>query len=156
MAALLILPLFTPSLAAWSARQHWVMLPSAVPWGVLGPGLVAAGLALRIAAMVQLGSRFSPFVAVQPGHGLETRGLYAHIRHPGYLGALLACVGAALAFGSAAALPLAIGMLAAAGLRIRAEERLLAGHFGVAWEHYAARSGALWPRGPGHGLAPGS
>ena len=51
----------------------------------------AAGLALRVSAMQQLGARFSPLVALQQQHTLETTGWYAHVRHPGYLGALMAC-----------------------------------------------------------------
>ena len=146
MLALLVLPLVTPAVGAWGARRHLAALPQAVPWDVIGPALVAAGLALRIAAMARLGTRFSPLVAVQEGHVLETGGLYSRLRHPGYLGSLLAGVGGAVAFGSAAALPLVLGMFAAARVRIRHEERLLAATFGEAWSRYASRTGALWPR----------
>jgi protein-S-isoprenylcysteine O-methyltransferase Ste14 len=117
--------------------------PLAVSW--TGIALTAAGLWLRIAAMVRLGPRFSPLVAVQREHVLETSGPYAHVRHPGYLGALLTCLGGALAFGSAAALPLVALMLAAQLARVRREERVLAEHFGERWRAYAARTGALLP-----------
>jgi protein-S-isoprenylcysteine O-methyltransferase Ste14 len=108
--------------------------------------LVAAGLTLRIAAMAQLGPRFSPLVAVQAEHALETRGLYARIRHPGYLGAWLAALGAVLTFGSALGLvPLALFSLLIGG-RVRKEEALLATRFGEAWRDYRAHSGAFLPR----------
>jgi len=101
-----------------------------------------------------MGARFSPLLALQREHALETTGWYAFVRHPGYLGALLASWGAALAFGSALALPLA-GVLTLVQLdRVRREERLLAGHFGEAWSDYARRTGALLPRPAGRRAAP--
>lgn len=146
MLVLLVAPLLAPPVGALGARLGWAMLPAplAVSWA--GVALVAAGLALRITAMASLGPRFSPLVAVQREHVLETRGLYAHIRHPGYLGALLACLGGALAFGSALALPLVVAMRLAHAARIRREEAALERHFGDAWRDYARRSGALLPR----------
>jgi len=146
MALLLLVPLVTPMLGAMAAKRAWFTLPHANTVSWIAVAAVAAGLALRIAAMRQLGARFSPLVAVQRAHALETRGLYAHVRHPGYAGALLACLGGALAFGSGAALPMVAIMLAAQLARVRAEEALLAEHFGDAWRAYASRSGALLPR----------
>lgn len=146
MSVLLLAPLLAPMLGALGSRLEWAMLPrpGMVSWA--GIALVAAGLAIRIAAMAQLGPRFSPLVSVQREHALETRGLYARIRHPGYLGALLACLGGALAFGSALALPLVLAMRIAHAARIRREEALLSRHFGAAWDAYAQRTGALLPR----------
>lgn len=146
MIVLLVAPLFAPMVGAFGGRMGWAMLPQpeAVSWA--GIALVAAGLAVRITAMAQLGPRFSPVVAVQRQHALETRGLYAHIRHPGYLGSLAACLGGALAFGSALALPLVVAMRLAHAARIRREERVLAEHFGETWRDYVRRTGALLPR----------
>ncbi|MFM8559990.1 MAG: methyltransferase family protein, partial [bacterium] len=112
----------------------------------VGVGVAVLGLSLRVAAMRQLGARFSPLVALQQDHTLETRGWYAHVRHPGYLGAIAASLGTAVAFGSAVALPWVAVMLAVQVARIRREETLLAGRFGEAWTAYASRTGALWPR----------
>jgi protein-S-isoprenylcysteine O-methyltransferase Ste14 len=144
--ALLLLPLLTPPVAALGERLNllpWLAIP-AVEWS--GVALAALGFALRLAAMLQLGSRFSPLVVVQEGHRLETRGAYARVRHPGYLGAWLACAGSALAFGSALAWPLVAAFAMVLLARIRREESLLEGHFGDAWRAYRARSGALLPR----------
>jgi protein-S-isoprenylcysteine O-methyltransferase Ste14 len=145
MAVLLVVPLVTPLVGAYAARRAWATLPYANTVSWAGVAIVAAGLWLRIGSMVQLGPRFSPLVAVQDGHVLETSGAYAWVRHPGYLGALLACLGGAIAFGSGAALPLVALMLAAQLARVRREETLLAEHFGDAWKAYAARTGALLP-----------
>ena len=106
MLALLVLPLAAAPLGAFGARHALYTLPWANTVSWCGVALVAAGLWLRIAAMARLGRRFSPLVALQKDHVLETGGPYAFVRHPGYLGALLACLGAAIAFGSALALPL--------------------------------------------------
>lgn len=146
MVILFFAPLLTPLVAALGAQHHLWRLPGAPAWGWAGVALAACGFALRIAAMSQLGTRFSPLVAVQREHTLETRGLYGAIRHPGYLGALLGCLGSALAFDSALALPLFAIMLGAELARVRREEVLLARHFGAQWGAYAARTGALWPR----------
>lgn len=146
MLLLALIPLGTPALAAWGGRAGVWPLPAAAALGWLGVALSAAGLFMRVAAMLQLGPRFSPLLAVQREHRLETTGWYAVVRHPGYLGALLANFGAAVAFGSAVALPFALVMVLVQADRVRREERLLAGHFGEAWKTYANRTGALLPR----------
>uniref|UniRef100_A0A832I1Y9 Isoprenylcysteine carboxylmethyltransferase family protein n=1 Tax=Eiseniibacteriota bacterium TaxID=2212470 RepID=A0A832I1Y9_UNCEI len=148
LVALLVLPLAVGPLGAWGERAGLAPRPGGEALGWAGVALAAAGLALRIAAMAQLGPRFSPVVALQRGHALETAGLYARVRHPGYLGALLAAAGAALAFDSVLGFAAALGMLPAFRARIRREESLLESHFGDAWRAYRARTGALWP-GPG-------
>ena len=104
LVALLLVPLFTPMLCAWAERVALWPLPGGAPLRWAGVALAAAGLATRIAAMARLGDRFSPLVALQREHALETRGLYARMRHPGYLGSWLANLGVVLAFGSAAGL----------------------------------------------------
>lgn len=146
MLVLLVVPLVTPMLGAWAARRGWAVPPQALALSWAAIALVAAGQWLRIGAMLRLGPRFSPLVAVQKEHALETTGPYARVRHPGYLGALLTCLGGALAFGSLAALPLVALMLAAQLARVRREERLLAERFGDEWRAYASRTGALLPR----------
>lgn len=146
MLALAILPLAVPGVAAWGGRLALLPLPAPDLIGWLGVALSALGLWIRASAMRQLGARFSPFVALQREHVLETSGWYARVRHPGYLGALLASLGAAVAFGSALALPLVLAMTWFQWRRLRHEERVLAGHFGERWRAYAARTGALLPR----------
>lgn len=144
--ALLLLPLLTPPLSAWGERHGFWRLPGGEALGWCGVALAAAGFALRIAAMAQLGSRFSPLVAVQKEHALETRGLYARIRHPGYLGAWTAALGGALAFRSALAFPVLALMLIVLETRMRGEEETLERHFGDEWRRYRERSGRFWPR----------
>jgi protein-S-isoprenylcysteine O-methyltransferase Ste14 len=146
MLALALIPLAIPGVSAWGGRLRMWPLPAPELLGWLGVALSALGLGIRVAAMRQLGVRFSPLLAVQREHALETTGWYARVRHPGYLGSLLASWGAAIVFGSALALPLAAVMTAFQWDRVRREERLLEGQFGDAWRAYAARTGALLPR----------
>jgi protein-S-isoprenylcysteine O-methyltransferase Ste14 len=146
MLALAVLPLAIPGVAAWGGRLRVWPLPAPELLGWLGVALSALGLGLRVAAMRQLGTRFSPLLALQREHALETTGCYARVRHPGYLGSLLASWGAAIVFGSAMALPLAALMSAFQWNRVRREEDLLESRFGDAWRAYAARTGALLPR----------
>jgi protein-S-isoprenylcysteine O-methyltransferase Ste14 len=50
-------------------------------------------------------------VAVQPAHRLKTDGVYRFVRHPSYLGALLAMAGWTLVFRSGPGLLLALLMI---------------------------------------------
>ena len=144
--ALFLLPLLTAPIAALGERIALWPLPGGAPLRWFGVALSGAGLAVRIAAMAQLGSRFSPLLAVQREHALETRGLYARIRHPGYAGAWLASLGGALAFGSALALPLVAGMGLLLWSRAGREESMLERHFGDEYRSYRARTGRFVPR----------
>jgi len=143
---LLLLPIATPPVAALGERLHLFPLLSRPAFAWAGVAVVAVGLGVRIAGMARLGSRFSPLVAVQQGHALETGGIYAVVRHPGYLGALLACAGAMFAFDSGLALPLVASFAGLLQARITREERLLELTFGDAFERYRTRTGGLWPR----------
>lgn len=144
--ALFLIPLLTPAVAALGERLALWPLPGGSPLRWFGVALSGVGLAVRITAMAQLGSRFSPLLAVQREHALETRGLYARIRHPGYLGALLAALGGALAFGGTVGLPLVAAMGLLLWARAGREEVMLERHFGAAYVNYRGRSGRFLPR----------
>lgn len=143
---LFALPLAIPPLAAWCERAGLGVLPGGAALGWAGVAIAAAGLALRLVAMARLGSRFSPLVAVQEEHALEIGGPYAYVRHPGYLGAIAASLGAALAFRGGPALALLALFAGVVAGRVRREERLLARHFGDRYLDYRRRTGALLPR----------
>jgi protein-S-isoprenylcysteine O-methyltransferase Ste14 len=155
LVALFLLPLFATPVSALGERlglanAPWGALPEAAAQAIVwtGVALSGLGLAIRIAAMRRLGARFSPRIAVQKEHALETRGLYSRIRHPGYLGALLATFGGVMAFQSMLAWPLVALMFVAQSARARREETLLEEHFGDDYRAYAKRAGRFLP-GPG-------
>ncbi len=143
---LTLIPLVTPLLSALAERIGLWPLPGgeALRWS--GVAISAAGLALRIAAVHRLGSRFAPVVAIERGHRLETGGVYARMRHPGYLGAWLGNLGIILAFGSAATLPLAAAMAVVQLARIRVEEQVLEQRFGDEFRSYRTRTGSFFPK----------
>jgi protein-S-isoprenylcysteine O-methyltransferase Ste14 len=121
----------------------WTLDGQAVRWA--GVVLFALGGALRLWPVFVLGRRFSGLVAIQPGHRLETGGIYKVIRHPSYLGLLVNALGWALAFGSVPGLLLAALNLAPLLARISAEERLLHAQFGAEYDAYRARTSRLVP-----------
>ena len=141
--------LWTPLLAwlpAWLERRGvWVVDGDVVRW--IGVVLFAVGCVLRVWPMFVLGHRFSVFVAIQPGHTLVTSGPYRLVRHPSYLGGLIALVGWALVFRSVAGLLLILPPLAATIARVRAEEQTLAEEFGQ--EYAAYRRATPWRLVPG-------
>jgi protein-S-isoprenylcysteine O-methyltransferase Ste14 len=66
--------------------------------GVLGLALLLAGIVIRWAAVHALGEYFTGTVLIKDDHRLVREGLYKHLRHPAYAGALIAHVGLGLSF----------------------------------------------------------
>jgi protein-S-isoprenylcysteine O-methyltransferase Ste14 len=107
-----------------------------------GIAMIWLGIALRVWAVVTLGRFFRVTVVLQDAHSLVTAGPYRWLRHPAYTGSLLTMVGLGVGLGNWLALALlTLGGAIAYGLRIRVEERALAGRFGADWDAYA---GARW------------
>src|SRR5262249_6629242 len=104
-------------------RDLWVTDEAVTPY--VGPALLTPGGALRLAAVVVLGRRFTGLVAIQEGHRLQTGGLYRYIRHPSYAGMLLYMAGYVLVFRCWLGLLLVVGTLAVLRARMNAEEALL-------------------------------
>ncbi len=102
----------------------------------LGLIITAIGGFVRVAAVFELGHRFSVFVAVQPDHRLKTDGFYRSVRHPSYLGALLVMTGWALVFRSVIGLLLTAAMCVPIIALIRAEEEFLVREFGEQYRSY--------------------
>ncbi len=129
---------------AWADRVGlWPIDGDSVRW--LGVALLAAGGAIRLWPVAVLGDRFSGLVAIQPDHGLETKGVYGVVRHPSYLGLLVGAAGWGLAFNSILGLLIAALNIPPLISRIRAEERLLRAHFGSEYDSYCARTWRLIP-----------
>jgi protein-S-isoprenylcysteine O-methyltransferase Ste14 len=139
-----LLGLATAIFPAWDdAHDFSTFGGDSLRW--LGVVLVALGGALRLWPVVVLGHRFSGLVAIQPGHRLQTSGLYSKIRHPSYLGLLVASLGWVLAFRSGLGLLLVALLIPPVLARIKAEENLLASEFGPEYEAYRARTSKMIP-----------
>ncbi len=98
--------------------------------------LTAVGGYVRVATVFELGHRFSIFVALQSDHRLKTDGFYRFVRHPSYLGALMAMAGWALVFRSIIGLLLTLAMFVPIIARIHAEEDFLVREFGAQYRAY--------------------
>jgi protein-S-isoprenylcysteine O-methyltransferase len=113
-------------------------------WSAIG--LIWAGMALRLWAVLTLGRFFRTSVFLQEDHRLITTGPYAWLRNPSYTGGLISVVGIGLAMGNGLSVASAVGgMLIGYAWRIRVEERALRAHFGKAYDAYADRRWALIP-----------
>jgi len=106
-------------------RFHWSpRLPSVLQTaGLVG---VAAGLSF-IAWAIATNTFFSPVVRIQEerGHRLITTGPYAHVRHPGYLGMVLAFLASGPALGSLWSMLPVAGYIFMVLRRARLEDRFL-------------------------------
>ena len=118
--------------------NRWTIDVDAVRY--LGLIITAIGGFVRVATVFELGHRFSIFVALQSDHRLKTGGFYALIRHPSYLGMLLAMAGWALVFRSIIGLLLTAAMCVPISARIRAEEDFLVREFGAQYRIYQQRT----------------
>jgi len=111
---------------------------------VLGLCVLISGIVLRGAAIRTLGELYSHRVRLVPGSRVVERGVYALVRHPAYLGMLLAHLGWVLVFASVpGAIVLLAGLLPAIVSRIKTEERVLMPLEGYA--RYAGRKPRLLP-----------
>jgi protein-S-isoprenylcysteine O-methyltransferase Ste14 len=139
-----VVGLLSAYLPAYTDRKEiWTLDGDLVRW--LGVALYVTGGALRMWPVFVLGDRFSGLVAIQPGHRLVTTGIYGAIRHPSYLGLLIAALGWALAFRSGIGVLLAAFYLPPLLARMRAEETLLRSQFGAEYDDYCARTARLIP-----------
>jgi protein-S-isoprenylcysteine O-methyltransferase Ste14 len=142
--ALTLIGLLAAYLPAYTDRKgFWILDGDAIRW--LGVALFILGGALRIWPVFVLGHRFSGLVAIQPGHTLETSGIYRVIRHPSYLGLLVNSLGWGLAFRSGVGVLLTALLIPPLLARIRAEEKLLRTEFGAEYDAFRARTWRLIP-----------
>ena len=144
LGAFSVIALLMAYFSAYTDRiGFWTIDGDTMRW--VGVAVCLAGGVLRIWPVYVLRNRFSGLVAIQPGHTLETHGIYGLIRNPSYLGMLTTSLGWVLAFRSGVGVLLAASLLIPLVARIRAEERLLREHFGAEYEAYCAHTWRLVP-----------
>jgi protein-S-isoprenylcysteine O-methyltransferase len=113
---------------------------------IAGIGVMAIGIVVRSLAIAQLGRFHTPNVAVRQDHQLMESGLYRHVRHPSYLGALIAFFGFSLALGNWLSVLVVMVITPSIYLfRIREEEAALGAAFGDAYREYCTRTKCLIP-----------
>jgi protein-S-isoprenylcysteine O-methyltransferase Ste14 len=101
---------------------------------------------VRIIAVVSLGRMFTVDLSIRKDHQLKTDGLYRYIRHPAYLGLLLAFYGLGLAMNNVicffiVTIPITIIFVR----RLRLEEALLEEEFGSIYISYRNKTKSLVP-----------
>ena len=121
--------------------------PRSIIAGVLVALLLLNGAALFRWSSTTMGRNWSLVARTRDDHELVTTGPFALVRHPIYVSMLLFLLAMAIATGHYLQL-LWAGPVFALGtwIRIREEERLLRAAFGEAFDAYARRTGAMFPR----------
>jgi protein-S-isoprenylcysteine O-methyltransferase Ste14 len=130
-------------LPAYADRHDYAVLDGDV---VRYVGLVtyAIGCWLRMGPMFALKQRFRAPWTEQQEHYLVTTGYYRYIRHPSYLGVLVALVGWMLIFRCWIGALLCLLMIPLGIPQIRKEEAKLLEELGVPYAEYQQRTW-LWP-----------
>lgn len=115
--------------------------------GWLGLALLLAGVAIRWIAIGTLGKYFTSRVLIKDDHRLVRSGLYKHLRHPAYTGALVAHLGLGLAFSNWISITLSFApYLVAAMYRMHVEEQALTEAFGEEYLNYSRGTKRLIPK----------
>jgi len=144
LAAFSVIALSMSFFSAYTDRiGFWTIDGDTMRW--VGVIVCFLGGMLRLIPVYVLGDRFSGLVAIQPGHKLETHGIYGTIRNPSYLGMIISALGWVLAFRSGVGVLLVAALLIPLIARIHAEERLLCQHFGAEYDVYRQRTWRLLP-----------
>jgi protein-S-isoprenylcysteine O-methyltransferase len=120
---------------------HWVALQTA------GLVVMGIGIAVRSTAIIQLGRFHTPNVAVRSDHQLKQTGLYRYVRHPSYLGALIAFLGFGFALGNWLSVVVMMAITPCIYLyRIHEEDAALSAELGEEYRQYCLRTKRLIPR----------
>jgi protein-S-isoprenylcysteine O-methyltransferase Ste14 len=124
----------------FSVHAHWM--------AVFATGIAVwlAGIALRLYSIRILGRFFTYDVAISQGQHIVEQGPYRWVRHPSYLGGLLAQIGFGLTLTNWLAMILPVCCLAAAYVyRIPLEEQALVRGLGPGYSDYMRRTWRLIP-----------
>jgi protein-S-isoprenylcysteine O-methyltransferase Ste14 len=114
-------------------------------WNIAGLSLFVVGLTIALVAVFTLRRFYSSTLVILKDHQLITHGIYRYTRHPIYLGALIAVVGAPVYAPSLYGF-LVLSLLIPIVLnRIRMEEEILVEEFGDAYQAYKKATRKLIP-----------
>lgn len=110
-------------------------------------GLIVAviGFILILVALVQVGTRISPFPSPMQGAKLVTSGAFAFARHPMYSGILFAAFGLSIWLGSGYKLLMSLLLYLILFLKSRYEEKRLLQIF-PEYEIYKRNTGRFFPK----------
>jgi protein-S-isoprenylcysteine O-methyltransferase Ste14 len=133
---------FGPCFVLWRPLPLALMASARIVALVLGTLLLFPGLTLYLWGRLTLGEMYnvssSMGAQLYTDHRLVTRGPFALVRHPMYVGILLASAGGLLIYRTWTLVFTTVTFLGLA-LRARREEQALAAEFGEQWEEYCLR-----------------
>ena len=113
---------------------------------MVGLAVMLFGIVIRGTAIAQLGRFHTPNVAILEDHRLLDTGLYAYVRHPSYLGALIAFFGFSVALGNWLSMLVIMAITPLIYLyRMREEDAALLAAFGDSYRAYCTRTKRLIP-----------
>lgn len=128
---------------AWFGAWTLPAMPAAA-WAGVALGII--GLATRLWSVLTLRERYTRTLLTHDGHKVERSGPYRWVRHPGYLGSLLALNGAAVASGNQlVVIASLLATCAAYSYRIRVEDEMLVQALGEEYAAYRREVAALIP-----------
>jgi protein-S-isoprenylcysteine O-methyltransferase Ste14 len=128
----------------YSVQAQLWYLSDALNWILVA--LTAAGLLFTWWARIHLGGLWSDWVTKKTGHHVIDTGPYGLVRHPIYLGLIVAAFATAIAKGTSFALLGAVVMTLAFYTKARREERFLRAELGEhAYDAYARKTPMLVP-----------
>lgn len=111
-----------------------------------GLAIFLLGIGFRLHAIYRLKKFFTVNIAILNDHELMTEGIYRFIRHPAYLGVIIAYAGMGLAMGNLLSLIIMVTSVMLVFLwRIRLEEKMLIKAFPLEYPAYQKKSWRLLP-----------
>jgi protein-S-isoprenylcysteine O-methyltransferase len=138
-AILVYLPILTNGTLASRLAQQNI-------WSdIAGTAIVAIGVFLAIWARSLLGRNWSGKVMLQDSHRLITEGPYRFVRHPIYLGGLLAMFGSCLVLGQVFGFAYSIYSTFGLAMKSRQEDELLERQFPDEFREYKQQVKMLLP-----------
>jgi protein-S-isoprenylcysteine O-methyltransferase Ste14 len=125
-------------IANWQQHEHVLLMAATV--------LVVVGASIRLLSILTLKKFFTVRVTILGDHQLIQRSLYAYVRHPSYLGALIGFLGVGLGMCNGLSLLIVfLPILGAFLYRIHVEEHALQQRFGQEYAAYCASTKRLIP-----------
>lgn len=107
----------------------------------IGIAIIVGGIAFRVLSIRYLGKFFTTAVETQSGQNIITEGPYTIVRHPSYLGALMAFIGLGIFLNAPVGTIIAlIAMMLAYYNRITAEESTMVKEIGEAYKAFQKKT----------------
>lgn len=112
---------------------------------LIGLALFVFGMTIALVAVGTLRLNYHSTLVIRENHKLVTHGIYRYVRHPVYLGVIIAIIGIPVYASSLYGLMIMIALIPVILNRIRLEERLLTEEFGDAYLEYKTTTKKLIP-----------